>query len=111
MANPVLKAGDPAPDFKAQSDDGKQVSLSDLKGKRTVLYFYPKDDTPGCTTQACDFRDNLVQLGGIGVQVYGISPDSVESHKKFRDKYGLTFPLLADPDHQIADAYGTWREK
>lgn len=111
MANPILKDGDPAPDFRAESDAGGEVALADLAGKRTVLYFYPKDNTPGCTTQACDFRDNLARLQSLGIDVFGVSPDSIKSHHKFRDKYELSFPLLSDPEHTLAEAYGVWREK
>lgn len=112
MANPVLVAGDAAPDFRAQLDDGSEISLAELKGRRTVLYFYPRDDTPGCTTEACDFRDNLARLRSeLGTRVFGVSPDSVESHRKFKDKYSLPFPLISDPDKKLAEAYGVWREK
>ena len=112
MANPLLKVGDAAPDFSVQSDQGGEVSLGDLAGKRAILYFYPKDNTPGCTTQACDFRDNLARLKeNLGIDVYGVSPDSLASHEKFKTKFELTFPLLSDPDHTLAAAYGVWREK
>ncbi len=111
LANPILKPGDKAPDFTATLDDESTVSLESLSGRRVVLYFYPKDDTPGCTTQACDFRDNLVALGNMGVEVYGVSPDSVASHQKFKTKHNLTFPLIADTDKSLAEAYGVWREK
>ncbi|QDG51869.1 thioredoxin-dependent thiol peroxidase [Persicimonas caeni] len=109
--NPVLKVGDEAPDFTLDSDDAGEVSLSDLRGQKVVLYFYPKDMTPGCTTQACDFRDNMDTFEDKGFKVLGVSPDPVERHEKFRDKHDLNFTLLADPDHQVAEAYGVWREK
>jgi peroxiredoxin Q/BCP len=103
--------GQIAPDFTLPATDGSTVRLSDLRGKKVVLYFYPKDDTPGCTKEACDFRDNLAILQDMGVVVLGVSPDSVASHQKFAQKYGLTFPLLADQDAQVASAYGVWKEK
>lgn len=107
----MLVKGDPAPDFTLPSDGGEAVTLSGLRGRKVILYFYPKDDTPGCTTQACDLRDRLPRLDGVGAVVLGVSPDSVESHARFRDKYGLNFPLLADEDHRVAEAYGVWKEK
>jgi peroxiredoxin Q/BCP len=107
----MLQVGDPIPDFALDSDTAGEVKASDLRGQRFVLYFYPKDDTPGCTVEACSFRDNLPDFSALNVPVYGISPDNVNSHGKFRAKFGLTFPLLADPDHQIAEAFGTWVEK
>lgn len=100
-----------APDFALSSTTGNIVRLSDMRGKKVVLYFYPKDDTPGCTKEACSFRDNLGVLEGMGVVVLGISPDSVASHQKFAAKYGLSFPLLADEGAQVATAYGVWKEK
>jgi len=106
-----IEEGSKAPTFTLRSDQGKNVKLSDLKGSPVVLYFYPKDDTPGCTKQACAFRDRKEELKALGVVVLGISADSVESHSKFRDKYELNFPLLADVDHSIAEKYGAWREK
>lgn len=109
--NPNLSVGDKAPDFELESDTEGTVALDDLLGEKLVLYFYPQDDTPGCTTQACDFRDNLSELGAEGYKVVGISPDSVESHADFRDKFDLNYMLLADPDHEVADRYGVWREK
>jgi peroxiredoxin Q/BCP len=109
--NPVLKVGDEAPDFTLDSDDAGEVSLSDLRGQKVILYFYPKDMTPGCTTQACDFRDNMDTFEDKGFKVLGVSPDPVERHEKFRGKHDLNFTLLADPDHQVAEAYGVWREK
>ena len=106
-----IEEGEQAPDFTLMADDGKQVRLSALRGSPVVLYFYPKDDTPGCTRQACAFRDRKAELSLLGAQVLGVSPDVVDSHRKFRDKYGLNFPLLADPDHRVAEEYGAWREK
>lgn len=103
--------GDKAPAFKLTDDSGETVSLADFKGRKVVLYFYPKDNTPGCTTQACAFRDNLNRLGKSGAVVLGVSADSVESHRKFKEKQGLNFPLLSDPDHKALDAYGVWQEK
>lgn len=109
--NPKLKVGDPAPDFSLQSDTQGQVSLRDLKGQKLIIYFYPKDMTPGCTRQACDFRDHQQTLTDAGYTVIGVSPDPVERHAKFREKHALNFILLADPDHEMAEAYGVWREK
>ena len=109
--NPKLKVGDTAPAFKAESDDSGTVNSKDLKGKKWILYFYPKDMTPGCTTQACDFNDSMESFSARGYEVFGVSPDSVESHEKFREKHELSFTLLADPDHELAEAYGVWREK
>lgn len=107
----MVEAGSPAPDFTLPSDDAGEVSLSDYRGRKVVLYFYPKDDTSGCTTQACDLRDNLPQLSGLDAVVLGVSPDGVESHARFREKHDLNFPLLADEDHQVSEAYGVWKEK
>jgi peroxiredoxin Q/BCP len=107
----MLKAGDTAPDFKALSDAGNTVSLKDLRGKKVILYFYPKDDTPGCTREACDFRDAIGRFAKKEAVVLGVSPDDVESHKKFKAKFDLPFPLLVDEDHKIAEAYGAWGEK
>jgi peroxiredoxin Q/BCP len=107
----MLQKGDPAPDFTLPSDEGDDVTLSSFRGRRVVLYFYPKDDTPGCTVQACDFRDVAPRFEGVDAVVLGVSPDSVASHRKFRDKYGLNFPLLADDDRAVADAYGVWKKK
>jgi thioredoxin-dependent peroxiredoxin len=110
MASP-LAVGQPAPDFSLPDQTGKTVSLADLKGKPVVLYFYPKDDTPGCTIQACSFRDyygEIMEAGGI---VYGASPDSAESHQAFIEKYGLPFDLLADEEKDAAQAYGVWVER
>ncbi|HXU45837.1 MAG TPA: thioredoxin-dependent thiol peroxidase [Thermoanaerobaculia bacterium] len=106
-----ISEGAGAPDFRLTADDGREVQLSKLRGKPVVLYFYPKDDTPGCTKEACAFRDRRSEIEARGAVVLGVSPDSVASHGKFRDKYGLNFPLLADPGHEVADAYGAWREK
>lgn len=107
----MLNEGDLAPDFELATDGGGSLKLSDLRGKRVVLYFYPKDDTPGCTKQACGFRDNQAALTGKNAIVIGVSPDGVASHDRFRDKYELNFPLLSDPDHSVADAYGAWGKK
>jgi peroxiredoxin Q/BCP len=106
-----IEAGDPAPDFTLADDRGEEVRLSSFRGRPVVLYFYPKDDTPGCTKEACAFRDRQAELAARGAVVLGVSPDGVASHARFRDKFGLNFPLLADPDHRVADAYGAWREK
>jgi peroxiredoxin Q/BCP len=107
----VVEEGKPAPDFELTSDEGKTVRLSDLKGSPVVVYFYPKDDTPGCTTQACGIRDNYDAFGERGAVVLGISPDDESSHVKFKQKYGLPFTLLADHDHKVADDYGVWGER
>ncbi len=107
----MLNEGDLAPDFTLTADDGSSVRLSDLKGRKVVLYFYPKDDTPGCTKQACGLRDDYSAFGERDAVVLGVSPDSVQSHVKFRDKYELPFRLLADTDHAVAEAYGVWKEK
>jgi peroxiredoxin Q/BCP len=106
-----IEEGESAPDFTLRADDGKEVSLSALRGKPVVLYFYPKDDTPGCTREACAFRDRKADLARRGAVVLGVSPDDVASHGRFRDKFSLNFPLLADPGHVVATAYGAWREK
>ena len=106
-----LEPGTKAPAFTLTSDSGEKVKLSDLVGSPVVLYFYPKDDTPGCTKEACAFRDKSVELKKLGAKVFGVSPDDVKSHEKFRDKYSLNFPLLADLEHKIAEKYGAWREK
>jgi peroxiredoxin Q/BCP len=106
-----LSPGDDAPSFSLPADDGSTVSLADLAGSRAVIYFYPKDDTPGCTKQACALRDAQADFDAIGASVFGVSPDSPESHAKFRDKYALGFRLLADEDHSMAEAYGAWGEK
>jgi peroxiredoxin Q/BCP len=106
-----LKVGDIAPDFKVNDQDGNAVKLSSYKGQKVVLYFYPKDMTPGCTAQACDLRDNYKLLQKQGYAVLGISSDDVKSHRKFADKEKLPFPLLADPDKAVHELYGTWGEK
>lgn len=106
-----LKPGDAAPDFDLPSESGARVRLRDLRGKRVVLYFYPKDDTPGCTTEACSFRDAWSELERRGVVVLGVSKDSPKSHLRFKEKYGLPFTLLSDEDHAVADAYGVWGPK
>ncbi len=107
----MVAAGEPAPDFVLSSDRGQPVRLSDFRGKPVVLYFYPKDDTPGCTTQACGIRDAYGEFEAAGAVVLGVSPDDVTRHVKFKEKYGLPFPLLADPEHEVAERYGVWREK
>jgi peroxiredoxin Q/BCP len=107
----VIGEGDQAPDFTLRSDAGDEVTLSSLRGKQVVLYFYPKDDTPGCTTQACGIRDAYGEFERAGAVVLGVSPDSEGSHVKFKEKYGLPFTLLADEGHEVADAYGVWGEK
>ena len=106
-----LKEGDAAPDFSAQNEKGQTVSLSDYKGKKLVLYFYPKDDTPGCTAESCSLRDGYPQFQAKGFEILGVSPDSVKKHVKFQEKYQLPFNLLADEDHAVALAYGVWGEK
>ena len=106
-----LKVGDKAPLFILPSGDGKTVSLKELKGKKVVLYFYPKDDTPGCTKEACSFRDNLARVKQKGAVILGVSADSVESHNKFINKYDLPFPLLSDESKEIIRAYGVWKQK
>lgn len=106
-----LQPGDPAPPFNLPDETGRTVSLADLEGRPVVLYFYPKDDTPGCTTEACGFQDNMNRLKKKGVNVLGVSPDSASSHQKFKQKYGLDFPLLVDADHAVAAVYGAWGEK
>jgi peroxiredoxin Q/BCP len=106
-----LAAGDPAPDFTLPDADGEPVALSDFRGRRVVVYFYPAAGTPGCTKQACDFRDNLAELGAAGLDVLGISPDRPAKLAKFRDAEGLTFPLLSDPDREVLTAWGAFGEK
>lgn len=103
--------GEPAPDFTGKDQHGNSIKLSDYRGKKVVLYFYPKDDTPGCTAQACNLRDNQAALQQAGYQVIGVSTDNEQSHRKFVDKYQLNFPLIADPDKQIVQQYGVWQEK
>ena len=107
----MLSEGTAAPDFELSADDGQQVKLSDYRGKPVVLYFYPKDDTPGCTTEACEFRDAYDVFRERGAEVLGVSPDDVRSHEKFKTKYQLPFTLLADPDHAVAERYGVWGER
>ena len=107
----MVEEGKPAPDFELPSDSGDTVRLSELRGKPVVLYFYPKDDTPGCTTQACGIRDAYGEFERAGAVVLGVSPDDEQRHTKFRDKYDLPFTLLADTDHAVAEQYGVWGEK
>src|SRR5690348_17951060 len=107
----MLEAGERAPSFALPDQDGNEVKLSDLKGETVVLYFYPRADTPGCTTQACGVRDRGADYQAAGVRVIGVSPDTVDSVKKFADKFDLDFTLLADSDHAVAEKYGTWVEK
>jgi peroxiredoxin Q/BCP len=107
----VIAAGDVAPNFAAPIDDGSTLALSALRGRWVVMYFYPKDDTSGCTAQACDLRDQFPRFEKANATILGLSPDSVASHKKFKAKYELPFTLIADTDHAIADAYGVWKEK
>ena len=107
----MIATGQPAPRFSLPSDQGATVDLESLRGRAVVLYFYPKDDTSGCTTQACDFRDSWKEVQRRGAVVLGVSPDGLRSHAKFRKKYRLPFPLLADEDHAVAQAYGVWGEK
>ncbi len=106
----MVEEGKPAPNFELESDSGETVKLSDLRGKPVVLYFYPKDDTPGCTRQACGIRDTWGEFQRAGAEVFGISADTVASHEKFKEKYSLPFPLLADPEHKLGEAYGVARE-
>lgn len=106
-----LEPGDKAPDFSLKSDSGESVKLSSYKGKKVVLYFYPKDDTPGCTAEACSFRDGISEIQKKGAIVFGVSTDSVESHAKFKKKYRLNFPLLSDVDKKVVGAYNVWKEK
>ncbi len=103
--------GDLAPDFTLETDEGRALTLSELRGRRVVLYFYPKDDTSGCTTQACGFRDEFPRFGQLDAVILGVSPDPVKKHVKFRAKYDLPFTLLADVDHAVAELYGVWVEK
>lgn len=107
----VLKAGDKASDFSGINQDGKEIKLSDFAGKKLILYFYPKDDTPGCTAESCNLNDNYDLWLEKGFEVVGVSPDSVESHQKFRNKFGLKFDLIADTEKEILHAYGVWGEK
>jgi peroxiredoxin Q/BCP len=107
----MLQKGDKAPEFSGKDENGKTISLADFKGKKLVLYFYPKDDTSGCTAQACNLRDNLPALKNAGYEVVGVSVDDEKSHQKFITKFGLNFPLIADTDHQLVQAYDVWKEK
>jgi len=107
----MVEKGSLAPDFTLPSDTGSEITLSSFRGRRVVLYFYPKDDTPGCTTQACELRDALPRFEGVNAVVLGISPDSVASHRTFKEKHGLNYLLLADEDHAVAEAYGVWVKK
>lgn len=107
----MIEVGERAPDFSGVDQNGNKISLSDFKGKKVVLYFYPKDNTPGCTAQACNLRDNFDLLWQKGIQVIGVSIDNVESHKRFETKFDLPFPLVADPDKKIVNQYGVWGEK
>ena len=107
----TLEVGSKAPEFTAQTDGGGSLSLTSLRGKKVVLYFYPKDDTPGCTTEACGFRDALPDFSGIGAEIIGVSKDSIARHDKFKAKYDLPFTLIADEDGAICEAYGVWQEK
>ena len=107
----MVEEGKPAPDFELTNDSGEHVKLSDLRGKPVVLYFYPKDDTPGCTTQACGIRDVYADFRERGAVVLGVSPDDEASHVKFKEKYSLPFALLADPGHEVAEEYGVWKER
>jgi peroxiredoxin Q/BCP len=111
MTEPKLKLGDLAPEFELPNDKGKKVKLSDYRGKRVVVYFYPKDDTPGCTTQACGFRDNYLAIEEKKAVILGISPDDAQSHVRFKTKFNLPFTLLSDEDHAVAETYGVWGEK
>lgn len=107
----MLNVGDPAPDFTVATDGGDTLRLADLRGQRVVLYFYPRDNTPGCTTEACDFRDAAPQFAEMNAVILGVSTDSVQSHDRFKAKHELPFPLLSDTHREVAEAYGTWREK
>ena len=107
----MIEAGTPAPEFELKADDGSTVTLAGLRGHRVVLYFYPKDDTPGCTAQACGIRDQWQDFRGVDAVVLGVSPDDEASHRKFKEKYGLQFTLLADEDHAVAERYGVWGER
>ena len=107
----MVEEGQPAPDFELASDSGERVQLSDLRGSHVVLFFYPRDDTPGCTAEACGFRDAYALFRERGAVVLGVSPDDEASHTRFKEKYALPFTLLADPENEVAEAYGVWREK
>ena len=107
----MVEEGKPAPDFELHADDGRTVKLSDFRGRPVVLYFYPRDDTPGCTKEACAFRDSYDEYLARDAVILGVSRDGEESHRKFKQKYDLPFTLLSDPDHEVAEAYGVWAEK
>jgi peroxiredoxin Q/BCP len=107
----MVEEGDIAPDFELESDDGSTVKLSQFSGKKVILYFYPKDNTPGCTKEACDFRDSISWFDDLGIVVLGVSKDSVKSHQNFKAKHSLNFPLLSDPDLVVHKDYGVWKEK
>ena len=107
----MLSVGDKAPDFRLKNDEGKEISLKEFRGKTVVLYFYPKDDTPGCTKEACDFRDQQKDFGKKNAVILGVSPDPVEAHVKFKKKYGLPFQLLSDPEKTTLEAYDVWKQK
>ena len=107
----MIEEGKPAPDFELATDSGERVKLSDFRGKPVVLYFYPKDDTPGCTVEASGFRDAYSEFEQRGAVILGVSPDDEASHAKFKDKFSLPFTLLADPEHEVAEQYGVWGEK
>ena len=107
----MLSEGSKAPDFKVRNDKDEEISLSELRGKNVVLYFYPKDDTSGCTKEACSFRDLSADFAKVNAVILGVSPDSVKSHQKFRDKYDLSFPLLSDEEKKVVEMYGVWKEK
>lgn len=111
MSAAELKIGDLAPDFELVTDKGNKTKLSDYRGQRVILYFYPEDDTPGCTTQACGFRDHYLQIEGQNAVVLGVSPDDTASHQRFKTKYNLPFTLLVDRDHKVAELYGVWGER
>jgi peroxiredoxin Q/BCP len=111
VSETTLTIGDMAPEFALPADNGETVRLADFRGKKVILYFYPKDDTPGCTTQACGFRDAYPQIAERNAVVIGVSPDNVKSHQKFKTKFDLPFLLVADTDHALAEAYGVWAEK
>ena len=110
-ATASVKVGDLAPDFTATDDRDKRISLSDFKGQAVVLFFYPKDDTPGCTVEACAFQEALPTFEGVNAKVIGVSPDPVKKHVKFKEKFGLKYPLVADTEHTVSEAYGVWGEK
>ena len=107
----MIEEGTPAPEFELKADDGSTVTLAGLRGRRVVLYFYPRDDTPGCTAQACGIRDQWQDFRGVDAVVLGVSPDDEASHRRFKEKYGLPFTLLADTGHEVAEEYGVWGEK